>query len=422
MVLIPVCLFATYTLGFGNDNFSYGFSDDRDDGCTHAILMKYEDILSEDVEYEVNAQLLSYTVRPMTYMNIRGEMQYLDGRLDELRLTGGLSREIYVGSSRITSRVLVGYSFYGNFGGEFLQNLCHDVLNLRLIELKYSSFIPSSSLLASIDVKTGRKAYSGIHVWVGHEGLMKMGGKVYLGYGEEKTEFKSFVGIEANLNIDNQILSIASMMSTGVMSGFSLDTGFIAIDYKRYNDRNTGYGTIAFSIGNENNWEENDIYVSYGVHSIYGKPMNTIVARKSLGDNIQLVFKDDFTSKVYQNSPVKGLTTLTSLEVGFRGGDAWYAQATIGYGWTMCEDHSVNYFIGNPVVQKEEYLTSSLELGYSWMSLITAGSSNLGIELFCGMHMKGNTNLLRNHTEYTDLNVTDVAPYFGARAVMGIDF
>lgn len=422
VMLMSVCLFATHTVGFGNDTFSYGFSDDRDDGCTHSILLGYEDDLDEFTKFNVNAQILAYTVRPMTYTNIKGETEFFEGRIDELRLTGGLSRDIKIDGATLESSFLVGYSFYGNFGGEFLQNLCHDVLSLKEVKLEYSSLSPRATLLVNLGVRTNGKAYVGANAWVGYEGLLKMGGKAYFGYGVDKAKFKSFLGLEANLNLDNSVLSVASMMATGMVSGLELDTGFILVDYKRYHDRNTGFGTIAFAIGKENTWEENDVFASYGMFPLYGKPINTVVVRKPLGDNIQVVFKDDFISEVYQNSPVKGLTSLSSLEVGFRGGDTWYAQTTVGYGWTMCEDHSVNYNVEHPVVQKEGYITSSLELGYAWMSPLTVGSSNLGIEAFCGIHMKGNTNLLRNHTEFANLKVNDVEPYFGVRAIIGMDF
>lgn len=416
------CLWAGVILGTGNDTFSYGLSDDRDDGLTYSLFASYEGEVEENLRYQLGAEYLAYTTRDLMVHKELGGTEVLRGRIDELRLVGGVERVENLSSLELGMKALIGASFYGNLGGEFCQNLLHDTLGIKEVVLPYETLSPSFSMMMGFSARNMEWSSPFAETWCGYEGFIKTGGKVGWSLGGDKCKFDAFVGAEANFSLDCLPFRTATEQCTGVMSGFNLDTGALILGYKRYHPLNTGYGTVSLRLPVESTYEESDAVFSYGGMMVGNKRVNTIVARKELGDNIHVVFMDNFFSETYQRTPVQGISSISDLEVGFRCGGRFYAQTTMGVGRIRCEDHATHYKVENPVVDEAFYMTSTLEFGASLDTPIVLGGTKLGMEAFCGLHGTGGASHASAHVEFDKYGISDIMVVYGVRCNFNLDF
>ena len=411
-------------IGMGNDTFSFGLADDRDDQNTYSLHITYEDQLEEDSAYKVGIDYTPYTLRPITYTDYKGITREASGRTDVVDIYVSARKKGFGDDSRFYSAAKVGLSLRGNFGGEFNQNLVHKMLNLKEVHLPYEGYSIDYLLGSSIGFEMPANTFITCFGETGleHNSIMQIYATAGINFGR-KSYIKVFTGWDANISLKEAFTATpigrANYYNTGANFGFRIDGGAFHIDFKAYTENLNGYGTVYINPFAEKTYEETDLTFSYGRMMLGHKTCNSIILRKDF-DNGSFIFKDDFYTEVYQKAPYQGLDSYTSFELGFRVGETFYAQTSMGVGRFFTEDHASTY-ITNPTKETNIFMTGTLEMGYCLPFGFTIGNTKVGVEAFVAGHFMSDTSWTERCPDWNGLEIEEVTPQVGFRINLGLD-
>ena len=122
-------------LSVGNDKFSYGLSQNKDDQLT-ASTQFHITLPNFFADFAIN----SITNRGYK-TDLADPLTFTNGRYDELLLKAGTSINLYT-NSELTFDLTAETGFYilGNFGMDFAQNINHKMNGVSAVKLEYEKF------------------------------------------------------------------------------------------------------------------------------------------------------------------------------------------------------------------------------------------------------------------------------------------
>lgn len=412
------------SIGMGNDTFSFGLADDRDDQNTYSLHVAYEDQLEDTSTYKVGIDYTPYTLRPITFTNEKGELVEASGRVDLIDAYLEAKRNFLGDDSRFYSKARLGFSLKGNFGGEFNQNLIHKALNLKEVHLPYEGYSINYVLGTAIGFSMPANTFTTVFGETGllFNGNVKMNLTCGVNFGR-KSYIRVFTGYDIDIDPKQAFTATpigrANYYNTGANFGFEIDGEVFHINFKAYTDNLNGYGIVTINPFAEKTYEETDLTFSYGRMMLGHKTCNSVIVRKDF-EGGSFIFKDDFYTEVYQKAPYQGLDSYTSFEVGFRLGETFYAQTSVGGGRFFTEDHASTY-ITDPTKETNFFVTGTLEFGYNLPFSFIMGNTKVGVETFIAGHFMSDTSWTERCPDWNGLNIEGVTPQVGFRINLGLD-
>lgn len=316
LLLYAYCLFSTFAiqikendtqiwLGTGNDKFSYGLSQNKDDQLTattelHIILPYYF------VDFAIN----SITNRGYK-TDLKDPLTFKNGRYDELLLKAGTIIKLY-DDSRFSFDLTGEAGFYllGYFGMDLAQNINHKIHDVNSVRLKYETFDkPFAPLINSklsfywqpqdfikLDFSA---AFNNSLFYITEQSLkldLQLGGK---------TEFSIFAGYNwKQAHNASPSLKAYKEVTTGFNYGFILNTGFGKLDFINYTATRFGLGTISvdFTSLTKHNWKQTDLHFYTGAGCI----INTEFLENQLQSkpyyNFSLYYNNKYVSGFKKNN------------------------------------------------------------------------------------------------------------------------
>lgn len=254
-------------LSVGNDKFSYGLSQNKDDQLTAATQFHIT-LPNFFADFAIN----SITNRGFK-TDAADPASFTSGRYDELLFKAGTSINLYT-NSELTFDLTAETGFYilGNFGMDFAQNINHKMNGVSAVKLEYEKFDrPFAPLINSrLDffwqpedfIKFNVSAACNNSIFYFTEQALKLG--LQLG---NKTEFSVFTGYTWKQALNSSpCLKAYKDVTSGFNYGFSLNTGFAKFDFINYTNTRFGLGTISVDFLNlsKHKWKTSDLHFFTG--------------------------------------------------------------------------------------------------------------------------------------------------------------
>ncbi len=431
LCLAPLC---ALVWGTGNDMFSMGLSENDDDQLT------WSGFLSHDFgHYSVTAEILSFTDRGSHF-----DGRFSQGRFDLFDIFGSARTTFFTDYPfTFTAEGSLGVSLFGNFGGEFGQNLIHRMFGLPGVELPYEEgyeFHPyvGADLLGRYDISTMMNVFAGSSFkWDGRFRSLSFR------LGTEATARDSGFGVFFDWKWvwhDHDVISrLQAEKETGLGLNMHLWCSFLSFDYRVNLLTGRGYGKYAFDILKlfEHTWKSSQIYYEYsfllmGDGIMYDMVGVRVNASKLLAVGMKVFYTGGYHPKG------NAITDHWRIRRNYGG---WLGNFSIRHNFGWVEPYAdLSVGISHWVIDK---MTNIDPLGkddpdrlandwYPFLSVragvnlfpegfLVLGSSTVRLDVFGGVMVfpKEFAQTLKKDMFHDDWTPTSIIPYAGVGIVLG---
>lgn len=315
-------------LGIGNDKYAYGLSRNDDDQLSYS-----EHVTLSGERWYFQADLDGITNRgwkngwDIRNSSVEDDGDLIQGRLDVTEIKGGVNFDWDIGSLfsfRVSPET--GFFLSGYTGYDFLQNTLHKIYKIHHVDLPYDY----SDVRFHYYLGLNTTAYA--NIWsLGESKLaLSLGGSAYHAFSFESGEsvnatltlyndYSEILGVTAGWgwrqeHNSSYTMDLYARYITGPYAGYTINTGFFAINYYTELTNHFGYGVLSFdvmSLFKPTTWKENNIYFSLGFTHMMGLTYCDQELNYPVGNNFSVVFKNRYVAgyPINKNVELKNLPT-----------------------------------------------------------------------------------------------------------------
>ena len=420
-------------LGIGNDKYAYGLSRNDDDQLSYS-----EHIYLSGEKWYLQANLNGITNRGWKEnWDIRDSWSWDDGelysgRIDVTEIKGGLNYTHDFGklfSLRVSPET--GFFLSGNTGYDFLQNTIHKLSKIHRVDLTYDY----SDVRFHFYLGLGSVFYTNICSLENSKLALSLGASIYHAFAFESGEkingsltlyndYSEILGVTAGWNWieehnSSSTMELYSRYINGPYAGYTINTGFFALNYFTELTNHFGYAVLSFdvmSLFRPTIWKENNIFFSMGFSKMMGLTYCDQRLNYPVDDHWSVVLQNRYVAGYPVNKKVE-LEGLPREEIRFKQGHSMntigieyeYAVETLGNWITPYASFSLGYMRWDLTLLTnmiEEQQFSSMNFGFSGLGggpdysfvadaeagitfipegLISFNSTSLSLSVFAGM-------------------------------------
>lgn len=274
-------------LGIGNDKYAYGLSRNDDDQLSYS-----EHISLAGERWYLQANLDGITNRGWKEnWDIRNSWSWDDGelysgRIDVTEIKAGINFTHDFGtlfSLRVSPET--GFFLSGNTGYDFLQNTIHKWSGIHRVDLTYDY----SDVRFHYYLGLNTVMFTNIYTLEISKLAVSLGANIYHAFGFESGEkvngsitlyndYSEILGVTAGWNWvqehnSSSTMELYSRYINGPYAGYTINTGFFALNYFTELTNHFGYAVLSFdvmSLFRPTIWKENNIFFSMGFSKMMG--------------------------------------------------------------------------------------------------------------------------------------------------------
>lgn len=309
-------------LGLGNDKYAYGLSRNDDDQLSYS-----EHVYISSERWYLQANLNGITNRGWKDgWDIRdntkeSEAKLYRGRIDVTEIRAGLNFTFDI-KSLFSVKVSpeTGFFLSGNTGYDFLQNTIHKWSKIHRVDLPYDY----NDVRFHYYLGASTTAYANIATLGDSKFALSLGGSAYHAFGFESAEkvnasltlyndYSEIVGVTFGWNWvqehnSSSTMELYSRYINGPYAGYTINTGFFAINYFTELTNHFGYAVLSFdvmSLFHPTIWEENNIYFSMGFCNMMGLTYCDQELNYPIVDHWSIVLKNRYVAGYPINKKVE---------------------------------------------------------------------------------------------------------------------
>ncbi len=309
-------------LGIGNDKYAYGLSRNDDDQLSYS-----EHVYLSGERWYLQANLNGITNRgwksgwDIRDSSVEDSGALYSGRIDVTEIKAGLNFT-HDFESLFSLRVSpeTGFFLSGNTGYDFLQNTIHKISKIHRVDLTYDY----NEIRFHYYLGLNSVIYANIYSLGESKLALSLGGSIYHAFGFESGEkinasltlyndYSEIVGMTAGWNWTQEhnsssTMDLYSRYINGPYAGYTINTGFFAINYFTELTNHFGYAVLSFdvmSLFHPTIWKENNIYFSMGFCNMMGLTYCDQELNYPFAENWSVVLKNRYVAGYPINKEVE---------------------------------------------------------------------------------------------------------------------